>query len=188
MKLTVNQVHSDYKITFGYRHIVRASTLEIWDWPLKFELRLVNENNADKSAFAKVRGRVFQPFGGNAEFKSSFCRWLETGRFAEVRSRRKCVASGRKITNGKQNYRVLPRRYLEAIGAVGANLRPFPSTDPSVASLETPEKPVTLQKKKKNGNRSAHGPHRRDVAHSVSKVSCFLLETCHYRRLQNEKR
>ena len=42
-------------------------------------------------------------------------------------------ASGRKITNGKQNYRVLPRRYLEAIGAVGANLRPFPSTDPSVA-------------------------------------------------------
>ena len=97
-------------------------------------------------------------------------------------------ASGRNITNGKQNYRVLPRRYLEAIGAVGANLRPFPSTDPSVASLETPEKPVTLQKKKKNGNRSAHGPHRRDVTHSVSKVSCFLLETCHYRRLQNEKR
>ena len=48
-------------------------------------------------------------------------------------------------------------------------------------------KPVTLQKKK-NGNRSAHGPHRRDVTHSVSKVSCFLLETCHYRRLQNEKR
>ena len=96
-------------------------------------------------------------------------------------------ASGRKITNGKQNYRVLPRRYLEAIGAVGANLRPFPSTDPSVASLETPEKTGYIAKKK-NGNRSAHGPHRRDVTHSVSKVSCFLLETCHYRRLQNEKR
>ena len=30
-----------------------------------------------------------------------------------------------KITNGKGNYRVLPRRNLEAIGAVGANLRPF---------------------------------------------------------------
>ena len=25
----------------------------------------------------------------------------------------------------KENYRVLPRRNLEAIGAVGANLRPF---------------------------------------------------------------
>ena len=31
----------------------------------------------------------------------------------------------RKITNGKQNYRVLPRRNLEATEAVGANLRPF---------------------------------------------------------------
>ena len=32
------------------------------------------------------------------------------------------------ITNGKagkENYRVLPRRNLEAIGAVGATLRPF---------------------------------------------------------------
>ena len=31
----------------------------------------------------------------------------------------------RKITNEKQNYRVLPRRNLEAIRAVGANLRPL---------------------------------------------------------------
>ena len=29
------------------------------------------------------------------------------------------------ITNGKKNYRVLRRRNLEAIGAVGANFRPF---------------------------------------------------------------
>ena len=28
-------------------------------------------------------------------------------------------------TNGKENYRVLPRWNLEAIGAVGANLWPF---------------------------------------------------------------
>ena len=34
-------------------------------------------------------------------------------------------ASWSKITDGKQNYRVLPRRNLEATGAVGANLRPF---------------------------------------------------------------
>ena len=38
---------------------------------------------------------------------------------------------------------------MEAIGAVGANLRPFPSTDPSVASLETPEKTGYIAKKKK---------------------------------------
>ena len=29
------------------------------------------------------------------------------------------------MTNGKNNYRVLPRRNLEAIGAVGANFRQF---------------------------------------------------------------
>ena len=29
------------------------------------------------------------------------------------------------MTNGKENYRVLPRWNLEAIGAIGANLRPF---------------------------------------------------------------
>ena len=29
------------------------------------------------------------------------------------------------ITNGKENYRVVPRRDLEVIGAVGANLWPF---------------------------------------------------------------
>ena len=34
-------------------------------------------------------------------------------------------ASWSKITNGKQNYRVLPKRNLEATGAVEANLRPF---------------------------------------------------------------
>ena len=34
-------------------------------------------------------------------------------------------ASWRKITNGKENYLVLPRRNLEATGAIGANLRPF---------------------------------------------------------------
>ena len=29
------------------------------------------------------------------------------------------------MTNGKKDYRVLPKRNLEAIGAVGANFRPF---------------------------------------------------------------
>ena len=30
-----------------------------------------------------------------------------------------------KITNGNENYRVLPRRNLEAIGTVRVNLQPF---------------------------------------------------------------
>ena len=45
-----------------------------------------------------------------------------------IRSR--ANASSRKVTNGKQNYRVLPRRNLEAIRAVVANLWTFPSVDP----------------------------------------------------------
>ena len=31
---------------------------------------------------------------------------------------------------------------------------------------------------------SARGPHRRDVTHILSKVSCFLLKSFHFRRLQ----
>ena len=30
----------------------------------------------------------------------------------------------------------------------------------------------------------ARGPHRRDVTHILSKVSCFLLKSFHFRRLQ----
>ena len=32
--------------------------------------------------------------------------------------------------------------------------------------------------------KSAHGPHRRDVTHILTKVSCFLLKPFHFRRLQ----
>ena len=49
-------------------------------------------------------------------------------------------ASWSKITKGKHNYRVFPRRNLEAIGAVGANLRPF-SFGGSVGSLRWSPQP-----------------------------------------------
>ena len=80
---------------------------------------------------------------GNAEFKPRFCSWLQTGRFAEIGDRWFALdvnASWRKITNGKQNYHVLPRRNLEAIGAVGANLGPFSfgGSRLAVFSLEFP--------------------------------------------------
>ena len=58
-----------------------------------------------------------------------------------------------KITNGTENYLVLPRRNLEAIGAVGANLRPFSfrgsvgplrwSAQPSLVNLCIERKPLT---------------------------------------------
>ena len=35
-----------------------------------------------------------------------------------------------------------------------------------------------------NGHKSARGPHRRDVTHILSKLSCFLLKSFHFRRLQ----
>ena len=35
-----------------------------------------------------------------------------------------------------------------------------------------------------NGHNSARGPHRRDVTHTLSKVSCLLLKSFHFRRLQ----
>ena len=35
-----------------------------------------------------------------------------------------------------------------------------------------------------NGHKSARGPHRRDVTHILSKVSCFLLKSFHFRRLE----
>ena len=31
---------------------------------------------------------------------------------------------------------------------------------------------------KENGRKSTRGPHRRDVTHILSKVSCFLLKSC----------
>ena len=54
-----------------------------------------------------------------------------------IRSRCKCVL--KKDPNGKQNYRVLPRRNLEAIGAVGANLTPFSFGGPVVALRWSPQ-------------------------------------------------
>ena len=41
-----------------------------------------------------------------------------------------------------------------------------------------------LHKNPENGHKSARGPHRRDVTHILSKVSCFLLKSFHFRGLQ----
>ena len=68
------------------------------------------------------------PSYSNAEFRPSVSRWLQTGKFAEICDLWFALGakeSWSKITNGKKNYRVLPRWNLEAIGAVGANFRPF---------------------------------------------------------------
>ena len=35
-----------------------------------------------------------------------------------------------------------------------------------------------------NGFLSARGPHRTDVRHILSRVSCFLLKSFHFRRLE----
>ena len=65
-------------------------------------------------------------FNSNAELKLSLSPWLQTGKVAEICDLRFALgARARMKTNGKENYRVLPRQNLEAIGAVGANLRPF---------------------------------------------------------------
>ena len=75
-----------------------------------------------------VSDRVAISFNGNAEFKPRFSRWLHTGKVEEICDLWFALGakvSWSKITNGKENYRVLPRGNLEAIGAVGANLRPF---------------------------------------------------------------
>ena len=67
-------------------------------------------------------------FNGNAEFKPRFCRWLQTGKVAEIGDLWFALgakASWSNVTNEKQNYRVLPRRNLEATGAAGAKLGPF---------------------------------------------------------------
>ena len=39
----------------------------------------------------------------------------------------------------------------------------------------------------KYGHKSARGPHRRDVTHILSKVSCFLLKSFHFRRLRKRQ-
>ena len=67
-------------------------------------------------------------FNGNAEFKPRFCRWLQTGKVAEIGDLWFALgakASWSNVTNEKQNYRVLPMRNLEATGAAGAKLGPF---------------------------------------------------------------
>ena len=57
-----------------------------------------------------------------------------------IRSR--CKGVLKKIMNGKKNYRVLPRRNLEVIGAVGANFQPFSFGGSQVAQAhyECPER------------------------------------------------
>ena len=58
---------------------------------------------------------------GNAEFRPRFSRWLQPGKFAEIGNLWFALGakgSWSKVTNGKDNYRVLPRRNLETIGAV----------------------------------------------------------------------
>ena len=58
---------------------------------------------------------------GNAEFRPRLSRWLQSGKFAEIGNLWFALgvrASWSKVMNGKDNYRVLPRRNLEAIGAV----------------------------------------------------------------------
>ena len=44
-----------------------------------------------------------------------------------------------------------------------------------------------LHKNPQNGHKSARGPHRRDVTHILSKVSCFLLKSFHFRRLEKRQ-
>ena len=64
-------------------------------------------------------------FNGDVEFRPRLSRWLQSGRFAKIGDLGFALgakASCSKVTNGKENYRVLPRWNLEAIGAVGANL------------------------------------------------------------------
>ena len=65
-------------------------------------------------------------FNGNAEFRPQSmpsdgkgCRDLRP----LIRSR--CKGVLKQDSDRKKNYRVLPSRNLEAIGAVGANFRPF---------------------------------------------------------------
>ena len=41
-----------------------------------------------------------------------------------------------------------------------------------------------LHKNPQHCHKSARGPHRRYVTHILSKVSCFLLKSFHFRRLQ----
>ena len=58
----------------------------------------------------------------------------------------------------------------------------FPSVDPSsrfpgVPNLGKPYNPL-------NGHKSAHGPHRRDLTHILCKVSCSLLKSFNFPRLQ----
>ena len=72
------------------------------------------------------RKQLEQETVSHPEFKPRFSQWLQTGMVAEICDLWFALgakASWSKITNGKDNYRVLLRRNLEAIGAVGANLR-----------------------------------------------------------------
>ena len=54
--------------------------------------------------------------------------------------------------------------------------------DRTSVNLYIEKKPFTWKPIK--GHKSTHGPHRRDVTHILSKVSCFLLKSFHFRRLQ----
>ena len=67
----------------------------------------------------------------------------------------------------------------------------FLSVDPTglfagVPNLGKPfiERENRLQHNAFSGHKSAHGPQRRDVTHILDKVSCFLLKSFHFPRLQ----
>ena len=77
----------------------------------------------------KFESQAVSPsFNGDVEFKPRFCRGLQMGKVAQICDlwfALSAKVSWSKITNGKENYRVLPRQNLEANGTVGVNLRPF---------------------------------------------------------------
>ena len=104
-------------------------------------------------------GAVSLSFNGNAKFKTSFSRWLQTGKVAEI-----CdlwfslgaKASWSKVTNGKENYRVLPRRNLRRLEQLERIYGSFPLVDQRAASLECPtfrEKTVYIKTHKTTINR-----------------------------------
>ena len=63
----------------------------------------------------------------------------------------------------------------------------FPSVDQSSRFAGVPNLGKPLYREKTvyiKTHKTARGPHRRDVTHILSKVSCFLLKSFHFRRLQ----
>ena len=120
-----------------------------------------------------------------------FCRWLRKGKVAEIDDlwfALSAKASWSKMTNGKQNYRVFPRRNFGGNWSRWSEFTAvFLRWICRAASLGKPlcveRKPFTVQLL--NGRKSAHGPQGRDVTHILCKVSYFfLLKSFHFRRLR----